>query len=257
MTGHDTPAESNTSDPPRLSHAESTRTMLAQAHQGVMSTLDRGSGHPYGSIVEIAPGPSGDPVFLLSDLAEHTKNFREDPRASLCVTNPVAGPRPLALQRATLVGTIAQMDEPGRWRKHYLEVHPSAENYVDFGDFSFWRLAVERVRYIGGFGRMSWLDEDEFHSASPDLLVGSAEGIIEHMNDDHADALVDYAVGLAELEGVETAKMVGVDRLGFDMEVETDEGLERVRLAFEPPIEDPDEVRHRLIDLVREARLSG
>ncbi|MGM0555458.1 MAG: HugZ family protein [Myxococcota bacterium] len=254
MTDHDAPADSRSSDAPRPTHAVSTRTLLEHAEEGVLSTLDHRSGHPYGSVVELAVGPDGDPLLLLSDLAAHTKNFKEDPRASLCVTDPTAGPRPLALQRATLIGTIEHMEEPGQWRERYLEVHPSAQNYVDFGDFAFWRLRVEKVRYIGGFGRMSWFDADAFQQAEPDLLADSAVGIIEHMNDDHADALVDYAVGLAGLEDVDAAKMVGIDRLGFDLEVQTADGLERVRVAFEPPIEEADEVRHRMVDLVQEAR---
>jgi hypothetical protein len=254
MTDHDAPAGSRSSDTPRPTHAVSTRTLLEHAKQGVMSTLDHRSGHPYGSVVELAVGPDGEPIFLLSDLASHTKNFRDDPRVSVCVTDPTAGPRPLALQRATLVGTIEHMEDPGDWRTRYLEAHPSAQNYVDFGDFAFWRLKVEKVRYIGGFGRMSWFEGDVFRDAEPDLLAGSAVGVIEHMNDDHDDALVDYAVGLAGLADVESAKMVGIDRLGFDMEVETADGLERVRLPFDPPIESPGEVRHRMVDLVQEAR---
>ncbi len=257
MTDHDAPADATSSTPPRPSHAVSTRTMLAHAEQGVLSTLDRDTGHPYGSVVEIGAGPDGDPVLLLSDLAEHTKNFRADARASLCVTDPTAGPRPLALQRATLVGEITRMDEPGAWRERYLEAHPSAHNYVDFDDFAFWRLEVARVRYIGGFGRMSWLDAPDFRDADPDLLADSAVGVIEHMNDDHADALVDYAAGLAGIDDARAAKMVGIDHLGFDMEVETSDGLTRTRIAFDPPIDNPGQVRHRMVDLVQEARANA
>lgn len=262
MKNHEPPEpesseESSRQEPPRPSHAESTRTLMSQAGKGVLSTLDHDSGHPYGSIVEVAPGPDGEPLMLLSELASHTKNFRADPRASLCIEDPLTGPRPLALQRATLMGRMVEVEEPGEWRDAYLEAHPSAENYVDFGDFSFWRLDVERVRYIGGFGRMSWFDADVYRAVEPDVLAQSAAGIVEHMNDDHDDALVDYAMGLAGLDNVEAATMVGVDRLGFDMEVQTDEGLERIRIPFEPPIEAPGEVRHRMVELVQEARANA
>lgn len=254
MTEHEHTPDSTSKEPPRISHASATRTLLSMASQGTLSTLDGESGHPYGSIVELATDADGCPVFLLSDLASHTKNFRADPRASLCVTDPTAGPRPLALQRATLVGEIELLENPEALRGAYLEEHPNAQNYVDFDDFNFWRLCVDRVRYIGGFGRMSWFEADRYKDATVDPLADSAQGVIEHMNDDHADALVDYAVGLADIEDTEFAKMVGVDHLGFDMEVHTASGLQQIRIPFEPLLESADEVRHAMVELVRKAR---
>ena len=129
--------------------------------------------------------------------------------------------------------------------------------YVDFGDFNLYRLAVEEVRYIGGFGRMSWLSLDEWRATAPDPLWDSAAGIIEHMNADHADALVHYATHFGGLTGVESAEMVAVDSLGFEVVAKGESGPSRLRLGFSVPATSAAIVRRELVRMVREARGEG
>ncbi len=239
----------------RPSHAESARSLLVSASRGVMSTLDRRDGSPYGSLVEFVEIAGGDAVFLLSDMAEHTANFKEDARASLFVSPGMADGRPLALERATLIGEIARDDGDGEIKKAYLEAHPQANVYVDFSDFAFWRINVQRVRYIGGFGRMSWIDREDWRAAEPDPLAEMAAGAIDHMNDDHPQALVDYAKAFCDIDDPKDARMVGLDRLGFDMQVEDTSGREqRVRVHFDEPVEHPSDVRPTMVELVKRAR---
>ncbi|MDQ4070151.1 MAG: CREG family protein [Actinomycetota bacterium] len=124
-------------------------------------------GHPFGSLVAYALDSDGSPLFLLSRMAEHTRNLTEDGRAALLVAEPAPdGADPLAAGRVTLLGTVSAAED-GRARERYLAANPSAAGYVDFGDFAFHRLDVQAVRYVGGYGRMSWVDAAAYAVAEP------------------------------------------------------------------------------------------
>ena len=172
--------------PPEPSHAERCRTLVASASRGALSTLAADpEGYPYGSVASYGLDDRGNPLLFVSLMAEHTQNAMRDPRASLLVTEPVPeGADPLASGRVTLLGllsTVAEDDRPTA-RDRYLEANPTAAYYIDFGDFVFYRLDVQSIRYVGGYGRMSWVDAGTYAEAEPDPLAAAAAGIIEHMN---------------------------------------------------------------------------
>ncbi len=183
------------------SHAERCRTLATRALSATLGTLARDpAGYPYTSLVTVAFDAQGRPLMLLSTLAEHTANLTADKRASLLVAEPLEGSRePLAIGRMTILGPCERVVESERAsvREAFLAAQPSASYYVDFRDFDFFRLEPESIRYVGGFGRMSWVKGDDYRLAEPDALAPSAAGILGHMNADHADALVAYAKGLA------------------------------------------------------------
>src|SRR5205085_3576440 len=129
-----------------------------------------------------------------------------------------------------------------------------ARYYADFRDFAFWKLHVGAVRYIGGYGRMSWVPIDEWHAAEPDPLTGSAAAIITHMNADHADALVLYCTTFSRATNISSAVMTGIDRYGFEMSAKTSEGPRPVRLAFPRPVSTPEDARAALIAMLTDAR---
>lgn len=266
----------------RPSHAEYARTLVAHHAQGVLSSLDRRDGTPYGSVVEYAPLADGDILLFVSNLADHTNNIEADERCSIVVADRLGEPEPLTRERVTLVGRIEQLgdqpktDEPGHvdgeatddplldeMRSLYLDHHPHAETYIDFDDFSFWRLTPERLRYIGGFGRMSWVSAEEYRDAEPDPTAEAAAGAVEHMNEDHADAIVLMARHLAEEGWVEEAEMTALDRYGFDLRVSAtdeqgEEKRESVRIGFDERLEGFDEVRPVIVEMTKRARrLSG
>jgi putative heme iron utilization protein len=232
-------------------HAERARTMVSLLKTGTLSTLGEG-GYPHGSYVTFAMhGPN--PVFLVSKLATHTQNLMKDPRASLMAHESHAED-PLANGRVTLLGPCERLDDEAEAREAYLAAQPQAEYYVDFADFSFYELRVESLRYIGGYGRMSWVDVEEWRAAEPDPLAPHAEGIIGHMNDDHADALVAYARAFTRATDTDHAVMTGVDRYGFEMSVRTPKGMRPARLAFETEVTTPTDARKALVALVKTAR---
>lgn len=142
-------------------HAEPCRALVASASVATLSTIARApEGFPYGSLVAFASDAHGRPLLLLSRLAEHTENLRARPEASLLVCEAPD----LALGRVTLLGrcTLVPDDEKREVRSIFLARQPSAATYVDFADFAFYRLEPQAVRYVGGFGRMSWVDAKDY-----------------------------------------------------------------------------------------------
>lgn len=233
-------------------HAERARTLAAGIPTGTLCTIGQEpAGYPYGSLVTYALA-DGHPVFLISELAEHTKNLRKDSRASLLIAEGGADD-PLATGRITLVGDCTPSDDPDA-RAAYLERHPNAEYYVAFKDFHVWRLEVSALRYIGGYGRMSWVPVEAWLAAEPDPIAPFAAGIIAHMNDDHADAMPLYCRAFSKAKDIEVATMTSIDRYGFEMSAQTDSGPRPVRLAFSQPISSVDEARKALVSLLQAAR---
>jgi hypothetical protein len=210
-------------------------------------------GYPYGSFVTVA-FDNGAPVFLISGLAEHTKNLERDPRASLLVAEGGATD-PLANGRVTLLGRCTRVEgNGGSARAAFFAAHPNATYYADFRDFGFWKLHVSSIRYIGGYGRMSWIDKADWESAEPDPLGPSAPGIIAHMNADHADALVRYCKAFSKAVDISAASMTGIDRYGFEMSASTPAGPRPIRLAFTESVSTSEEARAALVAMVKDAR---
>jgi hypothetical protein len=240
------------------SHAERCRTLVAQTLSATLCTIAREpSGYPYGSLVTVAVDALGRPLFLLSELAEHTGNLHARAEASALLTEPLGShDQPLALGRVTLLGRCAKVGatEVSSAREVFLARQPSAAYYVDFKDFAFYRLEPEALRYVGGFGRMSWVTPDDYRVAEPDPLFASAPGILAHMNGDHADASIAYARVLAGVTEATAATMTAVDRYGFDLAVTTPDGPRATRLAFDAPVATEGDVRRAMIELLKRAR---
>ena len=232
---------------------------MAGANRGALSTLTADpEGYPYGSVASYALDDAGNPLFLVSLMAEHTQNALRDPRASLLVTEPVPeGADPLASGRATLLGELAPAVEDAERdavRDRYLAANPTSAYYVDFGDFVFYRLEVQSIRYVGGYGRMSWVDSIQYAQAEPDPLASAAAGIVEHMNADHADAQVLFCRHLAGRPDTTSASMSAVDRYGFEMIAVGPSGRAAIRLGFPEPCIDGTAVRKAMVAMVGEAR---
>src|SRR3954452_12133173 len=265
--GHDVPSgdegASPTSGPaqappPEPSHAERCRTLVESASRGALSTLAaEPEGYPYGSVASYGLDDRGNPLFFVSLMAEHTQNAMRDPRASLLVTEPVPdGADPLASGRVTWLGLLSPVAEGDRAnaRDRYLEANPSSAYYIDFGDFTFYRLDVQSIRYVGGYGRMSWVDADSYATAEPDPLVDAAAGIIEHMNADPAEAQVLLCRHLLHRPETIEASMSAVDRYGFEMVAVSPAGRAAVRLGFPRECSTGDDVRRAMVALVADAR---
>ena len=219
---------------PEPSHAERIRTLISLTSVGTLSTLSRKHpGFPFGSLMPFALDPTGRPLFLISNMAMHTQNLKADPRCSLFVGQANADGDPLGTARATLIGRAESVpaSELPSVRETYLARHENSRYWVDFSDFSFFRLQPVDLYYVGGFGVMGWVEAREYQDASPDPLAGAAPGILAHMNADHVDAMILLARSHAGVEATE-ATMTSVDRLGFTLRLKTNEGMKGIRINF-------------------------
>lgn len=253
-------------------HAELARTLVDPGAVATLATLTP-TGHPYTSVTPVSTVPGGSPTFCISALAEHTQNLGRDRRASLLVRSPVpAGGDPLACPRVTLIGS-AEPHEPGDDEvEHHLSVHPHAAEYVGMPDFSWWHLVVRDVRYVGGFGVMGWAGAAEFAAAPSDPVIPASTPMIDHLNDDHADACVDIVRSLAGVDRAVSATVTGLDRYGITFDVveavHPDQRTDRAgltarsdaaatvvaRVAFAEPLCSPSDVRSATVALVGRAR---
>jgi hypothetical protein len=251
-----TAAVSNQPAPPEPSFSERARTLMYLSRIASLSTISRKqSGFPFGSVMPYALDAQGRPIFLISTMAMHTQNLQADPRASLLVTQSDGGGDPLGASRVTLLGNVLTIPQPelADSRQLYLERHANSKYWVDFEDFSFYRMDVVDVYYVGGFGVMGWVKASDYGQAQPDPLAEVADSIIEHMNGDHQDALILLARTSAGIES-QKASMISVDRLGFNVRLETTEGMRGARISFLREVRNSPDARKVLVEMVQQAR---
>jgi len=240
---------------PTPTHAERARTLVANVGSGTLCTLAREpKGHPYGSFV-VYGMDGGTPVFLVSHLAEHTRNMLVDDRVSLLVAESGTGDA-LARGRVTLVGRAGQLEGEAAdaARTAYLAANPSASYYIDFRDFSLWGLEIESVRFIGGYGRMSWVESGDWSGCEPDPMAGVQARILGHMNDDHREAMDLMCRAFTKAQDFSEVTMTSIDRYGFEMSVKTEEGSRPIRLAFDATISTAQGAREQLVAITKKAR---
>ena len=241
---------------PEPSYAERARTLIYMGRIGSLSTLSRKQpGFPFGSVMPYGLDEQGHPIFLISTMAMHTQNLQADPRASLLVTQDDAGGDPLGASRVTLVGNVGPIpqSEVAEARKLYLARYANSRHWVDFEDFSFYRMEVVDVYYVGGFGVMGWVTASEYDRSQPDPLADSMAEIIQHMNTDHKDALVLLVREFARIESQE-ATMIAVDRLGFQVRLKTHDGMRGARIAFLREVRNAAEIRKVVVEMMQQAR---
>jgi heme oxygenase (biliverdin-IX-beta and delta-forming) len=236
--------------PPRADQVLDGRRLMRTAVKGSLATLDHDTGHPYVSLVLVATEPDGTPVFLLSLLARHGKNLRKDARASLLLDGTGERAEPLTGNRLTLFGEIHPSSSPTA-RRRFIARHPSARDYVDFGDFSIYTLGISSGHFIGGFGRIFTIEAPQLLTRIDDAqaLIDAEPDIIEHMNSDHADAVALYATELAGCPAGDW-RMCGIDPEGIDLLQRTN----AARIDFPEPVHSAAEARQALVALVQQAR---
>lgn len=226
------------------------RRLLRTVRSGALATLAP-DGSPFASLVTVASLPDGTSVLPLSTLAVHTQHLIADPRCSLLLDSGGKGD-PLVHPRLTVTARARRATDGERaaWRTRFLRRHPKAELYVDFGDFSFWRLEPIAARMIGGFGRIDTLSAADLvtDTAGAEALIAGETRSLDHMNADHRDALKLYATALCGAADADWT-LVGIDPDGIDLGCRD----ETVRLAFPGRITDPAALRRQLVAWVKEA----
>lgn len=229
-----------------------THSLLRRSRQGALATLMMGSGDPYCSLVNVATAPDGAPVILISRLAVHTKNVLTDSRVSLMLDERAPGD-PLEGARIMLSGKAEQATAENRemLRRRYLNAHPSAADYADFADFSFFVIRPSGTHLVAGFGRIVDLKPEQFLTDISDAaeLLAAEQGAVDHMNEDHREALGLYAT-----------RLLGADATEWRCSVCDPDGLDlmaagrTLRLQFPERVTSPGGLRKMLVRLADEAR---
>ena len=230
------------------------KTLLRAIRAGTLATLDRNTGHPFASLVNVATDADGAPLILVSRLSTHTANLEADGRASILLPetgkgDPLAHPRLTTLGRMMLIER--ELADEARVRRRFLARHPKSELYAGFADFSFWRLAVASAHLNGGFARAADLKAADVLTdlAGADDLVAAEEGAIAHMNEDHAEAARLYATKLlGEVDGA--WRLTGLDPDGADLAL----GDRTARIAFPERVTTAERLRQVLVELAKRAR---
>jgi len=242
------------------------KTLLRATRAGALASIDRNTGHPFASLVNVATDADGSPLILVSRLSTHTANLEADGRASLLLTTTGKGD-PLAHPRLTLLGTFQQMArddarEPDV-RRRFLSRHPKSELYAGFADFSFWRLAVVSAHLNGGFARAADLKAADVLTDVADAreLIGAEESAVAHMNADHAEAVKLYATRLLGADdGPDNRtdnrpdnrpwRLTGIDPDGLDLAC----GDLTLRLPFPERVTTAEQLRRTVVALAAKAR---
>lgn len=231
--------------------ARLTRSLLGRSRQGALATLMPGSGDPYCSLVNVASLPDGAPILLISRLAVHTKNILADPRVSLMLDERVPGD-PLEGARIMLAGIAEEAEgDADLLKRRYLAAHPSAEDFVGFKDFSFFRIRPKGVHLVAGFGRIVDLAPKDFLTGltGAEALVEAEPDIVAHMNADHTDTMNLYAVKLLNSTDGEW-RCTGCDPEGLDLQ----DDRRTLRLDFPERIVTPAALRQALKGMADRAR---
>src|SRR5580700_6064074 len=232
--------------------AKLARSLLRRSRQGALATLMADSGDPYCSLVNVASDADGAPILLISRLAVHTRNILGDSRVSLMLDERAGGDA-LEGSRIMLGGRAeeAAASDQQILRRRYLSAHPSSEVFVNFKDFSFFRIRPSGMHLVAGFGRIVDLTPAQFMTDISDAgaLLEAEPGTIDHMNADHREAMNLYATSLLGAQAADW-RCTGCDPDGIDLQA----GTTALRLDFPERVTGPAELRKMLVRLANEAR---
>ena len=231
---------------------KATKKLLRESRSGALATLMPGSGDPYCSLVNVASSADGAPLLLISSLAVHTRNLLADPRVSLMLDerkpgDPLEGARIMLMARAGVT-------QSGHDRRRYLARQPEAAMFAGFKDFALFRIEISAVHLVAGFGRIVDLKPADVLTdiSDAEALLDAEAGAVEHMNNDHRDALALYATRLLGAAAGDW-RCAGLDPEGLELQ----SGRVALRLCFPQRVSEPGALRQVLKQLTEAARAAA
>ncbi|MFZ2542449.1 MAG: DUF2470 domain-containing protein [Gallionella sp.] len=231
-----------------MNSAREARLMLRAHRYGVLSTLSRKfDGYPFGSITPYLVDHDGSLLILISTLAEHTKNILNDPRVSL-ITHEQRDPNIQTQGRVTVVGNAELEPDRKQAGLRYLRYFPETQSYFAMHDFSFYRIRLVAIRYIGGFGRIHWVDLENY-VVQPYPLIEQEADVIAHMNADHQDTMRNYCQHVHQCTALNVT-MLGIDLDGFDVRADD----QMLRFDFSQPVTNAQQARAALVEMAHAAK---
>jgi heme iron utilization protein len=235
-----------------MSLALEAKQFLRSTRSGVLSSFSsKFAGYPFGSVMPFVLGHDGQPIVLISTIAEHTKNIIANPKVSLLV---FAGAEDLhANGRLTLIGEATQIEKnDADLMARYCRYFPDSIGYLAMHDFQFYRIHIMQARYIAGFGKMSWMAGGELVDMKNASIASLETSMIEHMNADHMDSMLLYCQHFYDLQP-NRVSLIGVDCDGFDIEAVINDDIKVLRFTFEAPIVDANSARMAFVALSKVA----
>ncbi len=224
------------------------RALLLKNSQAILSTNSvEMEGYPFGSVVPYCLDRTGNPIVLISQIAQHTKNILADPKVSMITIEQniddvqVGG-------RLTWVADVISLQgaKSEAAAERYSRYFPQSKDFHTVHDFDFYRLELVRARYIGGFGKIHWISPDKI--ILPNAFSAEVEkNMIDHMNDDHVEAMQKYCRNAEIKITSDQIKMVGIDEEGFHLRLEE----KIIRFNFERPAKTAEDIRARLVEMAR------
>lgn len=228
--------------------AKSARNLLLTKYQGILSThsIDV-PGYPFGSVIPYCLDRQGRPVMLISRIAQHTKNILANPKVSLIVTEGDADDAQTVGRMTCLGDVIKAVEDDVDTAERYYRYFPQSRDYHKTHDFDFYYIDLVRVRYIGGFGKIHWVEKEDFLLSNP-FNATEETRIVEHMNSDHSEALHHYCkLRRIELKNGHAPIMAGIDSEGFHLRI----GSRIHWIGFDAPVHSTTEVRNALIAMAK------
>ena len=240
----------------RRTPGEEARTLVAAADSGALASLSE-DGSPWASIVAFGATRAGEPVLVVSTMAEHGRNLAREPRCSIAIAEPVPeGEDPLDRARITLAGhvIVPEGEEADSALEAHAERYPFARGYATYADFTTYVLRVERVRWVGGFARMSTVEAADYAAADIDPTAPGAAFARQHLNDDHADSVLLWAQTLGGYADATRGHLRGDRPLRRGSPGATPRGQAPVRVGFAEPAQSPGDLRGATVALAKAAR---
>lgn len=227
----------------KLDKGFESRKLIRENNFGILSTISVDvEAYPFGSFTPYCLSDKLEPLFLLSNIAQHSKNIRENPKVSLTVFNPNSEDIQNS-PRLTYIGDM-KMIENDDYNERYLRYFPASKSYFEFHDFKLYRIELKRIRYIGGFGSIFWVEKEDYFQENQ--LAGVEKRIITHMNEDHQDSIIKYC-RVFKKYNADSPKIAGIDPEGFDVV----DANKYFRFLFDEPVNDANKAREVLVKMAR------
>lgn len=224
-----------------------TRKFIKSLNSGVLSTISvELEGYPFGSVVPFCLSENLEPIILISNIAQHTKNINQNSKVSLTIFDNSKSGDIQANARVTYIGN-AISDNSESLKNKYEKFFPQSKKYFEFHDFSIYKIILKKIRFIDGFGKIFWLTPEEFIIENP--LKKVEDRIISHMNKDHNDSIIKYCKFYKNVD-VTNAEIIGIDSEGFDVIYDNSNLL---RFTFDENISNLEQAREILVKMAKES----
>tara|TARA_E500000331_G_scaffold346538_1_gene385574 strand:- start:122 stop:856 length:735 start_codon:yes stop_codon:yes gene_type:complete len=165
--------------------------LFRSSDEAILSTLSKSTqNYPFGSFVTFVSNTNRDLILYASDIAQHTANFTHDSRACITICGANLKQDKQDRARLSLIGDITKIsdEEVERLGSRFFKLFPNSTSYARVHGFHFYLFKSLRVRWIGGFGQIAWLDEYHWRAAAPQWTKDEL-AMINHMNEDHRNVI--------------------------------------------------------------------